>query len=107
MGSGGTSPPLTPAGRDTSALGVRPSPGERGSVGTSVDLREAAGGALVKECRYQRPTPSRNDPPSVQGEKGKILRLVRDSSFRRTPVDPVGADAGPLWLAVVGILLDL
>lgn len=44
-------------------------------------------GPLVKECRYQRPTPSRNDPPSVQREKGKILRLVRDSSFRRTPVD--------------------
>ena len=49
-------------------------------------VRQRAG-PLVKECRYRRPTPSRYDPPSVQGEKNKILRLVRDSSFRRTPVD--------------------
>lgn len=49
-------------------------------------VRQRAG-PLVKECRYRRPTPSRYDPPSVKGEKNKILRLVRDSSFRRTPVD--------------------
>lgn len=49
-------------------------------------IRQRAG-PLTKECRYLRPTLSRGDLPSVRREKNEILNLLRDSSFRRTPVD--------------------
>ena len=44
-------------------------------------------GPLVKEVRYQRPTLSKGDLPSVRRAKNEILNSLRDSSFRRTPVD--------------------
>lgn len=49
-------------------------------------IRQKAG-PLVKEVRYQRPTLSKGDLPSVRREKDEILRQIRNSSFRRTPVD--------------------
>lgn len=53
---------------------------------TWICVRQRAG-PLVKEVRYQRPTLSKGDLPSVRREKNEILRHIRDSSFRRTPVD--------------------
>lgn len=53
---------------------------------TWISVRQRAG-PLVKEVRYQRPTLSKGDLPSVRREKNEILRHIRDSSFRRTPVD--------------------
>lgn len=44
-------------------------------------------GPLVKECRYRRPTLSKADLPSVRQEKNAIISFLRNSSFRRTPVD--------------------
>lgn len=44
-------------------------------------------GPLTKEVCYQRPKLSKGDLPSVRREKNEILRHIRDSSFRRTPVD--------------------
>lgn len=49
-------------------------------------IRQRAG-PLVKECRYRRPTLSKGDLPSVRREKNEIIHLLRNSSFRRTPVD--------------------
>ncbi len=49
-------------------------------------VRQRAG-PLVKEVRYQRPTLSKGDLPSVRREKNEILNALRNSSFRRTPVD--------------------
>lgn len=53
---------------------------------TWICIRQRAG-PLVKECRYRRPTLSKADLPNVRREKNEILHLLRNSSFRRTPVD--------------------
>ena len=49
-------------------------------------IRQLAG-PLVKECRYRRPMLAKGDLPSVRREKNEIQNLIRNSSFRRTPVD--------------------
>lgn len=49
-------------------------------------IRQRAG-PLVKECRYRRPMLAKGDLPSVRREKNEIQNLIRNSSFRRTPVD--------------------
>lgn len=53
---------------------------------TWICIRQRAG-PLVKECRYRRPTLSKADLPNVRRDKNEILHLLRNSSFRRTPVD--------------------
>lgn len=59
-------------------------------------VRQRAG-LLVKECRYRRPQLRKGDLPSVRREKNEIVRLIRDSSFRRTPTDRL-----ELMLALMG-----
>ena len=59
-------------------------------------VRQRAG-PLVKECRYRRPRLMKGDLPGVRREKNQIVGLIRDSSFRRTPVDRL-----ELMLALMG-----
>lgn len=59
-------------------------------------IRQLAG-PLVKECRYRRPMLAKGDLPSVRREKNEIQNLIRNSSFRRTPVDRL-----ELMLALMG-----
>lgn len=49
-------------------------------------VRQQAG-PLVKECRYQRPTLSHTDLPSVRRRKNEIIAETRNATFRRKPVD--------------------
>lgn len=51
-----------------------------------ISIRQRAG-PLVKEVRYQRPTLSKGDLPSVRREKNEIIRSIWNLPFRRTPED--------------------
>lgn len=61
-----------------------------------VCVRQRAG-PLTKEVRYIRPAVRVSDLPSVRKEKNRIVRLIRDSCFRRTSTDRL-----ELMLALMG-----